>query len=139
MKARMREDAYDCYVLEICAFPVADDILLASCGDRGTEKPVEAVALTEVEIAQVNKAFASTRKENGRVNATEVSCFFTYTFTSDFGPGSFTCTGGEVKGDTVRLWSEASGEGGRNLLTLEREDGNWYIRSFQKVQTGAEQ
>jgi len=55
-----------------------------------------------------------------------------YTFTSDFGPGVFNCAGGEVEGDSARLWS-AAGNGSRDLLTLERRDGNWYIRSFQSV------
>lgn len=62
-----------------------------------------------------------------------------YTYTSDFGPGFFTCTEGEVNGDAVQLWSEANSEGRRDLLTLEEENGNWYIRSFQKVQTDEEQ
>lgn len=59
-----------------------------------------------------------------------------YTFTSDFGPGSFPCAGGEVEGDTARLWSEAAGDSGRYLLTLGREGAHWYIRSYQLVPSG---
>lgn len=56
-----------------------------------------------------------------------------YTFTSDFAAGVFVCTEGEVEGNTARLWSESHGDGSRSLLTLEQQDGNWYIRSLQLV------
>lgn len=56
-----------------------------------------------------------------------------YTFTSDFGPGVFSCAGGEADVDTARLWSDRSNSPGQGLLTLERHDGNWHIRSFQAV------
>lgn len=60
-----------------------------------------------------------------------------YTFTSDFGPGSFTCEGGRVENDIAVLWSEKYGSGGyRDELTLEREGENWYIRSFLQVSQG---
>lgn len=55
-----------------------------------------------------------------------------YTFTSDFGPGSFTCEGGRVEEDTAVLWSEER-QGLRDELTLQKEGENWYIRSFLQV------
>ena len=62
-----------------------------------------------------------------------------YTFTSDFGPGQFICTSGEVKGDTARLWSGSTGESKtQNLLTLVEKDGNWLISSFQNLPAVAE-
>lgn len=46
-----------------------------------------------------------------------------YTTTSDFGAGYFTCNGGEIDGETVRLFSEQS------TLTLEYKDGRYLIVS----------
>lgn len=56
----------------------------------------------------------------------ETDCF--YTFTSDFGPGTFRPVYGERSGDTVRLWT--SGEGSSSL-TLEQDGGLWLIRSYE--------
>lgn len=61
-----------------------------------------------------------------------------YTFTSDFAAGVFVCAEGEVEGNTARLWSESYGDGSRSLLTLEQQDGNWYIQSLQLVPSDAE-
>lgn len=63
-----------------------------------------------------------------------------YNFSSDFGPGHFTCEGGRVEGDTATLWGksgssisfQASGEGVRDVVTLKREDGAWHIKSHVK-------
>lgn len=55
-----------------------------------------------------------------------------YVFTSDFGPGSFTCEGGRVEEDTALLWSEEH-EGFRKELTLQKEGEDWHIRSFLQV------
>ena len=61
----------------------------------------------------------------------EYGCF--YNFTSDFGPGSFTCGGGERLEDTVRLWSGPYGEdeSARKVLTLRKDGDSWLIASFQ--------
>lgn len=61
-----------------------------------------------------------------------------YTFTSDFGPGSFPCEGGRVTEDTALLWTgERDREGGfREELTLKKEGEDWYIQSFLKIPTG---
>ena len=57
-----------------------------------------------------------------------------YTFTSDWGPGCMSCTGGEKAGDMVCLWSDPSGESGaRKVLTLQSVEGRYLIRSFQKI------
>lgn len=54
-----------------------------------------------------------------------------YIFTSDFGPGSFTCVGGRVTEDTAVLWSEERDiHGNRDVLTLQKEGESWYIQSF---------
>ena len=60
-----------------------------------------------------------------------------YNFTSDVGPGLFECVGGKKDEDTVRLWSAVHGfDGSREILTLQEENGNYYIRSFQNVGGG---
>lgn len=53
----------------------------------------------------------------------ETDCF--YTFTSDFGPGSFVPDSGERNGDTVTLWS------GECALTLEKSGEDWLILSHE--------
>lgn len=56
-----------------------------------------------------------------------------YTFTSDFGPGTFVCAGGEVNeatGSTL-LWANPWEDGSRAELTLERDGEAWHIRSFR--------
>ena len=53
-----------------------------------------------------------------------------YTFTSDFGPGMFPCTGGEVEDDVVRLYAEF-GDGGERVLTLIYRDGRYLIQSHK--------
>lgn len=60
-----------------------------------------------------------------------------YNFTSDFGPGVFTCVGGKKDGNIIRLWSDTHGyDGSTEILTLQYEDGNYYIKSFQNKQFG---
>ena len=46
-----------------------------------------------------------------------------YNFVSDFSPGFFDCTGGEICGDTVYLYSPGA------TLTLVQRAGVWYIYS----------
>ena len=56
-----------------------------------------------------------------------------YTFTSDFGPGTFVCAGGQVNeatGSTL-LWANPWEDGSRAELTLERDGEAWHIRSFR--------
>lgn len=60
-----------------------------------------------------------------------------YNFTSDFGPGVFTCVGGKKDGNIVRLWSDTHGyDGSIEILTLQYEDESYYIKSFQNKQFG---
>lgn len=66
----------------------------------------------------------------GTVYLEEYDCF--YNFTSDFGPGYFVCAGGEISGDTVRLWSEKEADGTQKVLTLGKKEDRYVIRSFQK-------
>lgn len=58
-----------------------------------------------------------------------------YTFTSDFGPGTFACTGGEVDeaAGTALLWTEPREDGGRAELALQRDGESWHIRSHRIV------
>lgn len=46
-----------------------------------------------------------------------------YSYASDFDPGRFFCTSGEIKGDIVTLYSEDA------VLTLQKEAENYYIVS----------
>lgn len=57
-----------------------------------------------------------------------------YNFTSDFGPGYFQCVGGEIQGDTIRLWSEVDEEGSRSVLTIREVDGKYFIQAFEKIE-----
>ena len=56
-----------------------------------------------------------------------------YNYTSDFGPGMFTCTRGVIDGDTVYLYNEESSAGTR-ILTLKKTDGGYKISSLQFVE-----
>lgn len=55
----------------------------------------------------------------------ETDCF--YTFTSDFGPGTFCPYYGEKNGDIVTLWSVGV------ALTLQKSGDNWLILSHQEI------
>lgn len=55
-----------------------------------------------------------------------------YNYTSDFGPGMFTCTRGEVEGDIVRLYEEF--ETGTDMLTLRKVGDNYMIVAHQCVE-----
>lgn len=55
-----------------------------------------------------------------------------YNYTSDFGPGTFTCTRGEILGDVVLLYEKLADNGSR-VLTLREEDGRYVIVSFRLV------
>jgi len=52
-----------------------------------------------------------------------------YNYTSDFGPGMFTCTRGEVDGDIVRLYEEL--ETGSDMLTLRKVGNEYQIVAHQ--------
>ena len=55
-----------------------------------------------------------------------------YNYTSDFGPGMFTCTRGEVIGDTIRLYEEL--ETGTDMLTLRKVGDDYQIVSHQCIE-----
>ena len=61
-----------------------------------------------------------------------------YNYTSDFGPGMFTCTRGEVIGDTIRLYEEL--ETGTDMLTLRKVGDDYQIVAHQCLEgnNGAE-
>lgn len=56
-----------------------------------------------------------------------------YNFTSDFGPGFFPCTGGQIMEDTVLLWSDPDENGDRCELTLRKDGENWLIQSHHTI------
>ena len=56
-----------------------------------------------------------------------------YTFTSDFGPGTFVCAGGQVEGDTALLWTADREDSCRTELTLQKDGENWYIRAHRNT------
>ena len=56
-----------------------------------------------------------------------------YTFTSDFGPGTFQCAGGQVEGDTALLWTADRDDGYRTELTLQKDGENWHIRAHRNT------
>jgi len=56
-----------------------------------------------------------------------------YNYTSDFGPGTFTCTRGEIMDDIVRLYDDASPLG-TDILTLRKDGETYRIVSYQFVE-----
>ena len=59
-----------------------------------------------------------------------------YNYTSDFGPGMFTCTWGEREGDVIRLYQES--EDRTLVLTLrELDEGTWRFVSFLPLDPAA--
>lgn len=56
-----------------------------------------------------------------------------YNYTSDFGPGTFTCTRGVIDGDTVYLYNEES-PSGTSILTLKKTAEGYKISSLQFVE-----
>lgn len=51
-----------------------------------------------------------------------------YSYTSDFGPGIFHCTSGEINGDIVTLYSKNA------VLALKKDDTNYYIISHVSIE-----
>lgn len=57
-----------------------------------------------------------------------------YNFTSDYGPGTFVCVGGEKAGDIIRLWSAPKdNDGSRDVLTIREADGGYFIQAYQEL------
>lgn len=52
-----------------------------------------------------------------------------YNFTSDFGPGTFSCDSGTRKENRVTLSSTPSGDGSRSVLVLEETEDGFHILS----------
>ena len=61
-----------------------------------------------------------------------------YTFSSDFGPGTFQCAGGQVDeaAGAALLWTDTRGDGTRTELTLERDGETWHIRAHRNTADG---
>ena len=57
-----------------------------------------------------------------------------YTTTSDYAPGFFICTSGNVLGDTATLLEED----GTRVLALRYVGDHWYIQSLQDSQSKQE-
>ena len=66
----------------------------------------------------------------------ETDCF--YTFTSDYGPGTFIPCYGERDGDTVTLWEapDIYDENIADALTLQESGDTWHILSHQAASLG---
>ena len=58
-----------------------------------------------------------------------------YTFSSDFGPGTFVCAGGQVdeEAGAALLWTDTRGDGTRVELLLGRDGENWHIRAHRNT------
>ena len=56
-----------------------------------------------------------------------------YNFTSDYGPGFFSCAGGQVTEDAVLLWSKPNEDGERCELTLRKSGDGWLIQSHHTI------
>lgn len=62
-----------------------------------------------------------------------------YTFSSDFGPGTFVCAGGQVdeEAGAALLWTDTRGDGTRVELLLGRDGENWHIRAHRNTADAA--
>ena len=62
-----------------------------------------------------------------------------YTFTSDFGPGCFVCTGGQVDeaAGTALLWTDQREDGSRIELALKKDGEAWHIRAHRNTADAA--
>ena len=58
-----------------------------------------------------------------------------YTFSSDFGPGTFVCAGGQVdeEAGAALLWTDRRGDGTRTELLLGRDGEDWHIRAHRST------
>ena len=58
-----------------------------------------------------------------------------YTFTSDFGPGTFECAGGQVdeEAGAALLWTDTREDGTRTELLLGRDGEDWHIRAHRST------
>ena len=54
-----------------------------------------------------------------------------YNYTSDYAPGMFLCTRGEIDGDCVRLYEES--ENGTDRLTLKREGDRYLVAAHEHL------
>lgn len=54
-----------------------------------------------------------------------------YNDTSDYAPGTFQCTRGEINGDVVRLYEEY--ENGADVLTLRKDGDRYHVMAHQQV------
>ena len=62
-----------------------------------------------------------------------------YTFSSDFGPGTFVCAGGQVdeEAGAALLWTDRRGGGTRTELLLGRDGEDWHIRAHRNTADAA--
>lgn len=67
------------------------------------------------------------RSREGVLYLEEYDAF--YNFTSDWGPGRFSCTGGEQSGNQIILWGEGDG-GAARTLTIREENGEYFLVSY---------
>lgn len=94
--------------------------------------PVPIVGKTAESVEQVLEQYAGIsleelEKSEEILYLKEYDSFYTYT--SDAGAGFFNCTGGEIQGSQVRLFSQY-GE-----LVLEERDGQYQILSHHSAET----
>lgn len=71
-----------------------------------------------------NMNLADMKNMGDAIYSDEYKCFYTYT--SDFAPGYFQCTGGRIEGDIVTLDSETA------VLKLKKDKEHYYILSHTK-------
>ena len=100
------------------------------------EMPVPCHRYSRVYINEILMRYAGITIEDMHTDWTqellyipETDCF--YTFTSDFGPGSFTPYCGVKNGNIVTLWSKGSKALGSDaaMLVLQKSGENWHIVS----------
>ncbi len=105
-----------------------------------TEMPVPCRRLPRTYINEILVKYAGITVEDMHTNWKEMAfyipetdCF--YTFTSDFGPGTFIPCYGERNGDIVTLWEVPNGydENTTDVLTLQKNGDRWLILSHQAV------
>ena len=108
-----------------------------------TEMPVPCHRLPRTYINEILTEYAGVTVEDMHTDwrkealyIPETDCF--YTFTSDYGPGTFVPCYGERDGDTVTLWEapDIYDENIADALTLRKSGDTWLICSHQAAPLG---
>lgn len=100
--------------------------------------PVPVHRFKREDVSALLKTYANITVEDlqnteGVIYLEEYDAF--YNFTSDFGPGTFNCAGGQTLANGVRLWTGLRQSGARGVLTLQKAGERYFIQSYEWEET----